>query len=183
MLASTRGAVPLLYTRHHLLSILPAIASTTRASVITLQSRHLSRSASNKRRREIKCAAPPINSMLPDIAAAQARIFGNVDSYANEQTGRKMMRPSTLADRLLEWYPPSEDELRRAQLREIKHLMKVKEQENRPRQEINHLRSLMEMMRFSPKQDRKAVKMARLLRRGKVPAKKGFGKRSGKKKK
>mmetsp|Transcript_8967 Transcript_8967/g.11256 ORF Transcript_8967/g.11256 Transcript_8967/m.11256 type:complete len:167 (-) Transcript_8967:513-1013(-) len=127
-------------------------------------------------------ATPPSNSRKPEIAAAQADIFGNVDSYANICTGRKYLRPAKLGDALVKWYPPSEAHLRREQKRMMKHEIKTLKDKNAPEEEIEDLRSLYEMMALTPAQEYKLIKAARLARRGKFAPKKGMGKRAMKKK-
>mmetsp|Transcript_7840 Transcript_7840/g.8988 ORF Transcript_7840/g.8988 Transcript_7840/m.8988 type:complete len:167 (-) Transcript_7840:898-1398(-) len=130
------------------------------------------------KKKKLPAWTPPSNSLKPEIAAAQAEIFGNVDSYANVCTGRKFLRPAKLGDALLKWYPPAEADLRRKQKKMMKEEIRRLEDSGAPKTEIQDMKSFYDMMALTPTQEYKLIKTARLARRGKIKPKKGEGKRS-----
>ncbi len=147
---------------------------------------------------------PPLQSQDPEIFAAQQRIFGyypfslEEDGKTPKKTTRKRFeRWVSRSQGMSNYYPPSEDEFKQSIRKDLKHQKKALLKEGVESKDyrlhlgetedyetaLGDLNALLDITRYTQKQEERRRKIVLLRRRGRGPPKKGEGKRSGKGKK
>ncbi len=123
----------------------------------------------------------PVSSDQPQVFLAQKKLFGYYKGN-NAKSGRKILNRTLVGEKIVNYYSNANAIIRKVQAGRMKKDMKKLQAEGKT-SEAEILKAKILITRRTPAQRYQAMRMNKLRRRGKGPPKKGFGKRSGKKKK
>jgi hypothetical protein len=123
---------------------------------------------------------PPAQSLDPEVFAAQQRVFGYRAPSAVRTMRKKNERYLAVAEAAVTWYPPTEHDFKRSAMNELRADKRRLKKEGAPAQLVSENAAMLDIFRWTERQETSMKKIALLRRRGKGPPPKGKGKRASK---